>query len=198
MNRDEYMNELRRRLNGLPNEELYNVLGYYTEYFDEAGIDREGEVIKELGAPASVASQILSDYAIKDMDITSRTSRKGVSKIWFMILAVFAAPIALPLAAAALALIFAMIITVIALILAFAIVTVSLIIAGFATGFAGVAVMFQHVPTAIMFIGIGVIAIGLGIMFAMLVKVIATKGFKNVVKVANNLLNRLKNKREGR
>ncbi len=198
MYREEYMKELRRRLNRLPDEELYNVLGYYTEYFDEAGADREEDVIKELGLPANVASQILADYAIKDMGITSGTPKKGISKAWFMILAIFAAPIALPLAIATLALIFAMIITVVALIFTFAMVTVSLIIAGFATGFAGISVMFQHTPTAIMFIGIGTIAIGLGIIFAMLVRALTTKGFKGVVNVANNLLNGLKSKREGK
>jgi len=66
MTRAEFMRELRERLARLPAEERNAALSYYEEYFDEAGPDREQEVIRELGSPASVASRILADHAVKE------------------------------------------------------------------------------------------------------------------------------------
>ena len=47
-----YLNELSRLLaNSLSPEEFNNVMQYYTEYFADAGIENQEEVIKELGEP---------------------------------------------------------------------------------------------------------------------------------------------------
>ena len=59
------MNELRERLDRLPSDEREEALAYYEEYFDEAGVDHEQDVIRELGSPTSVASRIYADRAVK-------------------------------------------------------------------------------------------------------------------------------------
>ncbi len=62
MNREEFLRGLWGRLsNRLPRQELDNVMRYYEEYFDEAGPEREGEVLAELGSPERVAAQIMGD-----------------------------------------------------------------------------------------------------------------------------------------
>lgn len=55
MTREEYLAQLRALLTGrTPPDELERILAYYTEYFDEAGPQGEGRVIRELGTPAEL------------------------------------------------------------------------------------------------------------------------------------------------
>ena len=46
MNKTEFMNRLKRGLDDFPREEQENALKYYVEYFQEAGEDKEDEVIQ--------------------------------------------------------------------------------------------------------------------------------------------------------
>lgn len=45
MNRQEFMNQLAAELSRLPKEEIQAAMEYYSEYFDEAGPEREQETI---------------------------------------------------------------------------------------------------------------------------------------------------------
>ena len=56
MNRAEYMRELSYLLQDVPDEEREEALQYYEDYFDDAGPDREEQVIAELGRPEKVAA----------------------------------------------------------------------------------------------------------------------------------------------
>ena len=58
MSRIEFMSELRALLSGLSVEEREEALQYYNDYFDDAGIDNEQAVIKELGSPTKLAATI--------------------------------------------------------------------------------------------------------------------------------------------
>lgn len=59
MNREDYLSALYGLLHQrLPAGELEHIMKYYEDYFDEAGPDREGEVIAELGSPEDLARQI--------------------------------------------------------------------------------------------------------------------------------------------
>lgn len=57
---EQYLFLLRAELTGyLSQEELEDILRYYTEYFEEAGPEREREVMMELGSPQRLAEKIL-------------------------------------------------------------------------------------------------------------------------------------------
>lgn len=58
MNRAEYMRELERLLQNIPENERVEALTYYEEYFNDAGAENEQQVIAELGAPSRVADNI--------------------------------------------------------------------------------------------------------------------------------------------
>lgn len=59
MNRREFMAALSAALSDLvPAGEKNDILRYYEEYFDDAGPDREAEVIRSLGDPAQLARKI--------------------------------------------------------------------------------------------------------------------------------------------
>lgn len=58
MNRKQFMEELGRLLAGISEEERVEALQYYEDYFDDAGVQNEQQVIEELGSPQKVASTI--------------------------------------------------------------------------------------------------------------------------------------------
>ncbi len=58
MNRVEYMKELERLLQNIPENERKEALAYYEDYFNDAGEENEQQVIQELGYPAKVAENI--------------------------------------------------------------------------------------------------------------------------------------------
>lgn len=61
MNRIEFMKQLEILLQNLPEEERKDALQYYEGYFEDAGPDKEQEIIRELKSPQDVARIILED-----------------------------------------------------------------------------------------------------------------------------------------
>ena len=61
MNRIEFMTELAALLQDVPEEERRDAMQFYNDYFDDAGEDKEGEVIAELESPGKVAEKIKAD-----------------------------------------------------------------------------------------------------------------------------------------
>ena len=68
MNRAEFMKILRSELRRLPEDERNSALEYYEEYFDEAGLQKEQQVLENLGNPKKIAGQIKADYAMQQLD----------------------------------------------------------------------------------------------------------------------------------
>lgn len=61
MTRTEYLSELESNLITLPREERDMAVRFYEEYFDEAGPEKEQEVIEELGKPYHLARTIIGE-----------------------------------------------------------------------------------------------------------------------------------------
>lgn len=61
MNRTEFMRQLERLLQSIPETEREEALQYYNDYFDDAGVENEKEVLDALGNPAKVAENIKRD-----------------------------------------------------------------------------------------------------------------------------------------
>lgn len=58
MNRKQFMEELRKLLADISEEEREEALQYYEDYFDDAGEENEQQVIEELGNPKKLAATI--------------------------------------------------------------------------------------------------------------------------------------------
>lgn len=58
MNRLEFMGELESLLSDISDGERAEALKYYNDYFNDAGVENEQEVIDSLGTPAKVAATI--------------------------------------------------------------------------------------------------------------------------------------------
>lgn len=97
MNREEYMKLLKKQLRRLPKDDFDKAVAYYEEYFDEAGEENEKQAIEDLGSPEEAAAQIIRDIAIDNTKQPTNGVKKGVNALWVGILAVFAAPVALPI-----------------------------------------------------------------------------------------------------
>lgn len=58
MNKQEFMARLESLLDGIPEEEKKEALAFYTSYFEDAGIENEESILKELESPEQVAETI--------------------------------------------------------------------------------------------------------------------------------------------
>lgn len=61
MNKETYLQELRKNLKLLSQTDRDEAIEFYEEYFDEAGVENEEKVIEELGEPKTLAKRILVD-----------------------------------------------------------------------------------------------------------------------------------------
>ncbi|MGE8001363.1 DUF1700 domain-containing protein [Lysinibacillus sp. NPDC093190] len=175
MNRASYLKKLRGKLQRLPAHEVDAALAYYEEYFDEAGEENEQRVIQQLGSPSHVASQIMADYALKDLEATSTSTKKNVSAIWLIILAIISAPLSLPLLVVAIALIFSFGAVIFSVIIAIIATVLSIFFGGIVALISGFFILTQHWPTALLFMGVGFIVTGLGtLLFPIVARLIKT------------------------
>lgn len=164
MNREIYMKSLRDKLSKLPKEDLDMAMEYFREYFDEAGPENEAQAIEDLGTPQQAAEQIIMDLAAKNMEELPKADvKRSFSAVWIGILAVFAAPIALPLALAAVAVVGSIGISVVAVLASLAVAAVSVIAAGAGTGILGAIMIFRSPANAVATIGAGFLCMGIGL-----------------------------------
>ena len=76
MNGREFIDQLAKLLSDISPEERQEALEYYEGYFDEAGEEREAEVIRELGSPGKVAAIIKADLRENGGDGGEYTERQ--------------------------------------------------------------------------------------------------------------------------
>jgi len=157
VNKDEYLAQLQQKLRRLPAEEIASATSYYDEYFEDAGPENEQSVIKELGSPADVASNIIGEFAIKNIDAGKGTTKAGLSAIWIVILSIFASPIALPLAIAAVVVVISLVIAIFSVLLAIAATAVALVVGGGVLLVASVTLLFSDFATALFFSGVAML-----------------------------------------
>ena len=95
MNRQEFFRRLEYLLRGIPEHERMDALAYYNDYFDDAGVENEQQVIRELGSPETVAQMILEEVSqVNQMSWRDRIKNMSKStKILLVLLLVFTFPI---------------------------------------------------------------------------------------------------------
>ncbi len=171
MERAEYLAQLRALLTGrMAPEELERTLVYYEEYFDEAGPEEEARVIRELGDPAELVQDLMGERRERcsgpeageaPVPVPDRGGRKTP---WKILLAICAAPIAIPLLLAGVVLAVGLLLVVAAAVLAVAVGGAACVAAGIAAGLLGVSVLFRvGIATTLYFVGIGLLASGVGL-----------------------------------
>ncbi|MDO4322024.1 MAG: DUF1700 domain-containing protein [Lachnospiraceae bacterium] len=66
MNKEYFLRELEYLLQDVTEEEREEALQYYRDYFDEAGPERETEILAHIGSPEKVAAELKSSLAGED------------------------------------------------------------------------------------------------------------------------------------
>lgn len=163
MNRSEYMKRLGYRLRRLPKEDYDRAMEYFMEYFEEAGPENEKQAIEDLGVPEAAADQIVRDMAFENSKETNTSVKRGFSTVWIGILAIFAAPVGLPLAFAGAMVALAFLVTIVAVIFAVFVTALSIAVFSIPSMIIGIWMVFTSPANGIATIGISLIGIGLGI-----------------------------------
>ncbi|MCI6831861.1 MAG: DUF1700 domain-containing protein [Clostridiales bacterium] len=166
MTREEYLRQLQHYLKRLPKEDYDSAMEYFTEYFEEAGPEGEQAVIAELGTPKQAASELLRNL-LNEQIVQPRERRSVGAVLMIALLAICAAPIALPLAIAATAILFALVLVIASAVLCVLLLGVCGILVGGKLILIGLASAGSSVPGMCMLLGLGLLGIGLGILLSM-------------------------------
>lgn len=165
----EYIQALQRLLMQLTTAEQQDVVAYYREYLQDAGITTYQEAVAALGTPQAVARKALADYSIKlneraaDMG-TTETDRQGTKEnvrlIWVIILALLTSPVTIPIVLV----LGALIVAAGAVIFALVVTGITLLITGFVGGAVGLVVgltmLFKTPAIGAFYLGLGLTAVG--------------------------------------
>ena len=194
MNKITFMSELSRKLRRLPKEDYDDAMKYYEEYFLDAGINDEQDVTTLVGTVDEVASRIIDEASEKQMEkVETEGGPKNNSKaIWYIVLGIFAAPIAFPLAIALVAVIFALFVA------AFAVV-ISMLAAGAAVSLSGVAFVFaafwaESLAQVLFIVGAGLMCFSVGVMLCIGFYKLGEVVIKGLIKLLKNIFGKKKSK----
>lgn len=167
MTREEYLRILQSNLVNVPPEEVWNIMEYYREYFDDAGEENYQRVIEELGPPELLAKKVSADFVMGEQKYRTPEKKKSHTGL-IVILVVLCSPIWFPVLITVASLLFSAVVVIASLVFAFGAVAISLTGGGICTLGAGFVTMFTHIPTGIMLIGAGFICVGAGLLFLVL------------------------------
>lgn len=146
MNRNEFMNEIRSRLTGLPEADIQKTLDFYNEALEDRMEDglSEDQAVEALGTPAEIADKVLMETPIPTLLKAQPAIEPGRKiKAWEIVLIVLGAPIWLPVAIVLFAVVLLLGIAIVAVVLA-------LIFAVFAAAISGVVAAFGSLVGIIM------------------------------------------------
>ena len=183
MNKEQFLEELRRKLAGLPQSDLDERLQFYGEMIDdrmEEGLPEE-EAVAGIGPVDRTVSQIISDIPLTRL-VKEKIRPKRSLRAWEIVLIVLGFPLWFPLLAAAGAVVLSLYVVLWALIL-----TLWAVFAAFAACAAGgialavVWIVRGSVVPGIAMIGLGLFSAGIAI-FLFFGCVGATKGTARLTK----------------
>ncbi|MGV3079331.1 DUF1700 domain-containing protein [Streptococcus sp. 32226D021BW] len=81
MTRTEYMEQLEKHLKKLPHKEYLEARNFFEEYFDEAGPERETDIIEELGSPKEAASELINNILNKQIQ-EDKENKESLQLTW--------------------------------------------------------------------------------------------------------------------
>ena len=191
MNRVQFMEQLKKLLSDISEEERQEALEYYESYFDDAGEDQEAEVIRELGSPGKVAAIIKEDLKSSSQNYGEFTEngfqderadnerqmpqnrvdrgyhaeRKGgkASVILVLILLVFISPLIKGAVGGVLGFIVALALLPFLVVFGIGAAVVGLFVAAVAVIGAGIGTCFTALPFGVLLVGIGLLLFALAL-----------------------------------
>ncbi len=194
MTKLEFMKELEGLLSDIPLDEKVEAIQYYNDYFEDAGVEHEEEIILELGSPSKVAAMIKADlnansteresrgyftengyqdtmvndekYELRNTNSETKQSSTSASRGILILIAILTIPVWFPLIISIFGVAISILATGLALLFAFGLAGVCMIGAGVILFVAGL--LQLAVPfIAMLMIGGGLIVFGLGMLFTL-------------------------------
>ena len=169
MDKQAFLQALRAKLAGLPQEDVERSIEFYGEMIDdrvEEGTSEE-EAVRSLGTIEEIAAKILSEVPLPKLIgecVKERVRPRRTLKGWEILLIVLGAPLWLPLLIAALAVVVSVVISIYAVVFSLVISLAAVDLSLFACAIGGVAVAFTYSgPLVFFFIGAALCLIGCGI-----------------------------------
>ncbi|HAE52598.1 MAG TPA: hypothetical protein DCG30_05015 [Ruminococcus sp.] len=98
MNKENFLNGLREKLSGLPQEDIEERIAFYNEMINdrmEDGLSEE-EAIEAIGSVDSVVEQIMSEIPLSTL-VKKKVTPKRKLKAWEILLLILGAPVWIPL-----------------------------------------------------------------------------------------------------
>lgn len=222
MNRAQFMEQLKKLLSDISEEERQEALDYYESYFDDAGEDQEAEVIRELGSPGKVAAIIKEDLKSSSQNYGEFTEtgfqdermdddrqmpqsragrgyhaeRKGgrASVILVLILLVFISPLIKGAVGGVLGFIVGLALLPFLIVFGIGAAVVGLFIAAVAVIGAGVGTCFSAPPFGVLIIGLGLILFALALVGLVFLKWAATCALPAVLRKFTDFCCRIVNR----
>ena len=177
MTKSEFLDALRRRLSGLPRQEVEDRLAFWGEMIEDrrdAGLSEE-DAVRDIGSVDEIAAQIIAEVPLAKI-ARERVKSQRRLRTWEIVLLVLGSPIWFSLAIAAFsvilslyAVLWSLVISIWAVLASFAACAVGGSIAGIV--FIGVG----EVPAGVFLLGAGIVCAGLAILFVFGCKA-ATRG----------------------
>ena len=98
MNKEDFLNELRKKLSGLPQDDLEERLSFYSEMIDDRVEDGKSqeEAVADIGTVDSVVEQIMADTPLALL-VKERVRPKRNLKAWEVLLLILGSPVWVPL-----------------------------------------------------------------------------------------------------
>ena len=194
MTKDEFLIRLRTLVSDLPPEEREDVMNYYAEYFDDAGPENEQQVIRQLGSPEDVAREALGGgFQVRPEESAGgrpAPRRRGLSGLWTAVLALFAAPVALPLLFAGVLMAAAMCLVVLCLLAVPFIIAAAFMASGVMNLILAFALGKLGFATVCCLFGAGLFMAAAGLLSLVFSAKLLVWGFRVIVDFVNDLLHR--------
>ncbi len=165
MTKQAFLDELRKGLAGLPQEDIEERITFYGEIIDdsiEEGLSEE-EAVARCGSVEEIVSQTLADIPLTKL-VKEKVKPNRALKAWEIVLIILGFPVWFPLLIAAVSVIFAFYITFWSLIITLW--AAELAIAVGALALIAAAALFTvqgHAPTGLAALGAGLLAAGLSV-----------------------------------
>ncbi len=165
MNKQEFLNALSDRLQGIPIDDREKSLEYYSEMIDDMQEDglTEEQAVKAMGSINEIADKIINDMPIEKILKTKVTPKRKLSALEITLIAV-GFPIWFPIAISLIAVIFTLYLVLWVLILCIYIVAFSFAVSGIATIIALVmSILDGQALWGLFLFGCGMVLLGLAI-----------------------------------
>ena len=196
MNKTIFMQKLKSGLRHLPKADREDAILYYEEYFADMGVDENVDVTKELGQPEQIVKDIITDCTQKHIDGQDGTTdvKSSATTIWMVILAIFASPIAIPLALV----IVSMLVCIIMLLLAFLVTIAAAGLTSVLFSFTAVCAIAtaESIAQGILFAGMALVSFGIGVLVCIASWKLSVCAVRVVASICKNIFLRKKGKKE--